>query len=91
MDTRTKKARTLIAQKLPNLDKLQKLLVFSEHVRGRSLHKTAPEPNATTRELIQYHEELKNKLNELLSTAYITELYLLLLPTLIEIKRSEDS
>jgi len=91
MDTRTKKAQALIAQQLPDLDKLQKLLNFSEQVRDRSLHKTAPKPNATKRELIQYHEELKSKLDELLSTAYTTELYLLLLPTLIEIKKSEDA
>ena len=91
MDTRTKKAQALIAQQLPDLDKLQKLLSFCEQVRDRSLHKIAPEPNATKRELIQYHEELKSKLDELLSTAYTTELYLLLLPILIEIKQTEES
>jgi len=90
MNTRNKQAQRLIAQQLPDLHKLIQLLTFAEHIRDGKAEKALLKPNASASELDEYHSELKSKLDELLSTAYATELYLLILPTLIEIKQTDE-
>lgn len=90
MDTHTKTAQAIIAQQLPNVDKLQQLLLAAQCVRDSAENRPITLPSVSSITLDEYHQELKSQLAELLSTPYATELYLLILPTLIKIKQGDE-
>ena len=92
-EEQTIQAKKLIAQQLPDLEKWNKLHQSVEARASKAAGTKPTFPDVSRHELGIYHNELKNKLMELLSTPYTTDLYLLLLPFLIEIKEtgSKDS
>jgi|AntRauTorckE6833_2_1112554.scaffolds.fasta_scaffold14455_2 hypothetical protein len=90
MDTHTKTAQAIIAQQLPDKYKLQQLLLAAEFVRDIVERKPATPPAAGPIALDEYNQELRVQLNELLSTAYATELHLLILPLLMKIKQGDE-
>jgi len=83
-------SQMMIAQQLPDLSKLQKLraaVTASNHTD--TTKKETAETGASKDELNEYLRELKESIEELHSTPYASELYLLILPILIEIKKNE--
>jgi len=84
------RARKLIAQQLPDLEKLQQLWTSVECIAANTAGDEAKQPTVSAKQLNEYHQELAAKIHELLHTPYCTELYLVILPALIAAKSVES-
>ena len=80
--------KELIGQQLPDLEKLVILHDYVQSVRDTTLKKEVAAKAPDYKKLDSLFQELKAKLNELLETPYSVELLLLILPILIEAKKT---
>ena len=87
-DQQRDQAQRLLAQQLPDVKKLQQLHKSVIATYTMAAGDKPAMPDVSTKELDEYHEELRSKVDELLRTPYATALYMFLLPVLIEIKET---
>ena len=86
MGSKREQAIELIAQQLPPLEQLKALFASADCLIAKDEGRSVAYPSCTGHELDSYQKELWDKISELSTTPYSTELNLLLLPVLIEIK-----
>jgi len=92
MTQRSALSKMMIAQQLPDLSKLQKLHAAADAGnQAGAQKKVVPRTGASKDELNKYLRELKESIEELHASPYASELYLLILPLLIEIKKHEHT
>ena len=83
-----RQVRQLIGQQLPELEKLEHLFEYLCHVRDETLEEYIKTKKLNSHQLNETVQELRAKIDELLTSPYATELLLLILPSLLDAKKA---